>query len=154
MHAKASTERIPQTYEFIKAHRKRFDVRTMCRVLEVAPSGSRLSNPAQRRIQAPRADSKHSSAQVRRRQSQQGLGNGYYVHSHMGRMALPRRGHGFVLQKDRRVVDATDDSPRARTRRSVDGRTPSSTPQNCHSFRSRLAVWQRRLAEVLQDQSS
>jgi putative transposase len=39
MHAKASTGKIPQTYEFIKAHRKRFDVRTMCRVLEVAPSG-------------------------------------------------------------------------------------------------------------------
>ena len=39
MHTKASTGKIPQTYEFIKAHRKRFNVRTMCRVLEVAPSG-------------------------------------------------------------------------------------------------------------------
>src|SRR5258708_22090926 len=146
MDAKASTGRIPQTYEFIKAHRKRFDVRTMCRVLEVAPSASRLSKPAQRRIQAPRADSKHSSAQVRRRQSQQGLGNGYYVHSHMGRMALPRRGHGFVLQKDRRVADATDNCPRTRTRRSVDGRTPASTTRNCYSFRPGVAIWQRRLA--------
>jgi hypothetical protein len=39
MHSKASTGKIRQTYEFIKAHRKRFDTRTMCRVLEVAPSG-------------------------------------------------------------------------------------------------------------------
>jgi hypothetical protein len=39
MHTKTSTGKIPQTYEFIKAHRKRFNVRTMCRVLEVAPSG-------------------------------------------------------------------------------------------------------------------
>src|ERR1700691_2278134 len=39
MRAKASTGKIRQTYEFIKAHRNRFDVRTMCRVLEVAPSG-------------------------------------------------------------------------------------------------------------------
>jgi putative transposase len=39
MHTKASTGKIRQTYEFIKANRKRFDVRTMCRVLEVAPSG-------------------------------------------------------------------------------------------------------------------
>jgi putative transposase len=35
---KASTGKIRQTYEFIKAHSSRFDVRTMCRVLEVAPS--------------------------------------------------------------------------------------------------------------------
>ena len=39
MRAKASTGKIRQTYEFIKANRRRFDVRTMCRVLEVAPSG-------------------------------------------------------------------------------------------------------------------
>ena len=39
MRAKASTGKIRQTYEFIKAHRNRFDTRTMCRVLEVAPSG-------------------------------------------------------------------------------------------------------------------
>ena len=39
MRTKASTGKIPQIYEFIKAYRKRFDVRTMCRVLEVAPSG-------------------------------------------------------------------------------------------------------------------
>jgi putative transposase len=39
MGAKASTGKMRQTYEFIKAHRNRFDVRTMCRVLEVAPSG-------------------------------------------------------------------------------------------------------------------
>ena len=34
MRTKANTGKIRQTYEFIKAHRKRFDVRTMCRVLE------------------------------------------------------------------------------------------------------------------------
>src|SRR5216684_2986129 len=39
MRTKASTGKIRQTYEFIKANRNRFDVRTMCRVLEVAPSG-------------------------------------------------------------------------------------------------------------------
>lgn len=39
MGTKASTGKIRQTYEFIKTHRKRFDVQTMCRVLEVAPSG-------------------------------------------------------------------------------------------------------------------
>jgi putative transposase len=39
MHARASTGKIRQTYAFIKAHGNRFDIRTMCRVLEVAPSG-------------------------------------------------------------------------------------------------------------------
>jgi hypothetical protein len=39
MRTKASTGKIRQTYEFIKANRNRFDVRTMRRVLEVAPSG-------------------------------------------------------------------------------------------------------------------
>jgi hypothetical protein len=39
MRTKASTGKVRQTYEFIKAQRSRFDVRTMCRVLEVAPSG-------------------------------------------------------------------------------------------------------------------
>jgi hypothetical protein len=218
MRAKASTGKIRQTYEFIKANRSRFDVRTMCRVLEVAPSGyyAWLQEPVcQRALEdvrllrlirasfaashgiygAPRvfldlreagetcskhrvmrlmrvnkiravrgyrirhgATSKPSelipNVQVRRRTSEQGLGYGYYVYSHLGRMAPPRCSHGFVLQKDRRVVDATDNCPRARTRRSVDGRTPSSTTQNFHSFRPRFAIWQRRSAEVLQDKSS
>jgi putative transposase len=39
MRAKASTGKIRQTYEFIKAHRNRFNVGTISRVLEVAPSG-------------------------------------------------------------------------------------------------------------------
>src|SRR5712671_2228040 len=39
MRTKASTGKIRQIYEFIKAQRNRFDVRTMCRVLEVARSG-------------------------------------------------------------------------------------------------------------------
>src|SRR6266850_5863929 len=84
MRTKASTGKIRQTYEFIKANRNRFDVRTMRRVLEVAPSG--------------------------------------------------------------RVVDATDDSPRARTRRSVDGRTPWSPTQNCYMSR-RGNCWDNAVAE-------
>ena len=43
MRKKASTGKIRLTYEFIKAHSSRFDVRTMCRVLEVAPSGCEFS---------------------------------------------------------------------------------------------------------------
>jgi putative transposase len=39
MRTKASTGKIRRTYEFIKANRNSFDVLTMCRVLEVAPSG-------------------------------------------------------------------------------------------------------------------
>ena len=39
MRTKANTGKIRQIYEFIKANRNRFDVRTMCRVLEVAWSG-------------------------------------------------------------------------------------------------------------------
>jgi hypothetical protein len=39
MRTKASTGKIRQIYEFIKANPNRFDVRTMCRVLEVASSG-------------------------------------------------------------------------------------------------------------------
>ena len=39
MRTKASTGKVRQTYEFTKAHQGRFDVRKMCKVLEVAPSG-------------------------------------------------------------------------------------------------------------------
>ena len=39
MPTKTNVGKIRQTYGFINAHRNRFDVRTMCRVLEVAPSG-------------------------------------------------------------------------------------------------------------------
>jgi len=39
MRTTANTGKIRQTCEFIKAIRSRFDVGTMCRVLEVAPSG-------------------------------------------------------------------------------------------------------------------
>lgn len=38
MRTKTSTGKIRRTYEFIKSHRGRFNVRTICRVLEVAPS--------------------------------------------------------------------------------------------------------------------
>src|SRR5437016_6728432 len=39
MSTKASAGRVRATYDFIKTHRDRYDVRTMCRVLGVAPSG-------------------------------------------------------------------------------------------------------------------
>ena len=39
MSTKLSAGRVRSTYEFIKAHRKQFSVQTLCRVLEVAPSG-------------------------------------------------------------------------------------------------------------------
>jgi putative transposase len=43
----------PRAYEFIKAHCHEFDVRTMCRVLEVAPSGyyAWLQEPISKRAQ-------------------------------------------------------------------------------------------------------
>ena len=39
MSTKPSAGRVRSTYEFIKAHRDRYSVQTMCRVLGVAPSG-------------------------------------------------------------------------------------------------------------------
>ena len=39
MSTKLSAGRVRSTYEFIKAHRDRYSVQTMCRVLGVAPSG-------------------------------------------------------------------------------------------------------------------
>src|SRR5919106_4729821 len=39
MSTKPSSGRVRATYAFIKAHRGRFSVQTMCRVLGVAPSG-------------------------------------------------------------------------------------------------------------------
>jgi putative transposase len=39
MSTKPTTRRVRATYDFIKAHRDRYDVRAMCRVLGVAPSG-------------------------------------------------------------------------------------------------------------------
>ena len=39
MRTKRSSAKTRQIYDFIKANRTQFDVRTMCRALEVAPSG-------------------------------------------------------------------------------------------------------------------
>ena len=39
MSTKASLGRVRPAYEFIKTHRDRYSVQTMCRVLGVAPSG-------------------------------------------------------------------------------------------------------------------
>ena len=39
MSTRSSAGRVRATYEFIKAHRDRYDVQTMCGVLGVAPSG-------------------------------------------------------------------------------------------------------------------
>lgn len=51
MSTKFSSGRTRQVYEFIKAHRHEHDVRLMCRVLEVTPSGyyAWLKNPQSRR---------------------------------------------------------------------------------------------------------
>jgi putative transposase len=51
MSRKFSSGRTRQVYEFIKAHRREHDVRLMCRLLEVAPSGyyAWLKNPQSRR---------------------------------------------------------------------------------------------------------
>lgn len=52
-----STHRIPghvrSTYEFIKAHRDRYSVQAVCRILEVAPSGyyEWLKQPTSNRAQ-------------------------------------------------------------------------------------------------------
>jgi len=40
------TAKIRSAYEFIKANRHQYNVRTMCRLLEVAPSGYYESVPA------------------------------------------------------------------------------------------------------------
>ena len=39
MSTKSIVRRVRAAYEFIKTHRDKYDVRTMCRVLGVAPSG-------------------------------------------------------------------------------------------------------------------
>ena len=39
MSTRLSAGRVRATYEFIKAHRATFSVQTLCRVLDVAPSG-------------------------------------------------------------------------------------------------------------------
>ncbi len=53
MSTRLSAGRVRATYEFIKAHRDRYDVHTMCRVLEVAPSGyyEWLTQPISNRAQ-------------------------------------------------------------------------------------------------------
>lgn len=53
MSTRLSAGRVRVTYEFIKAHQHEFSVRTMCRVLEVAPSGyySWLKQPISNRAQ-------------------------------------------------------------------------------------------------------
>jgi hypothetical protein len=58
MSTKPSTGRVRSTYEFIKAHRGRYAVEPMCRVLGVAPSGyyewlqQPISNRAQEDVEA------------------------------------------------------------------------------------------------------
>ena len=39
MSTRLSAGRVRSTYEFIKAHRSQYSVQTLCRVLDVAPSG-------------------------------------------------------------------------------------------------------------------
>lgn len=51
MSTKLSAGRVRSTYEFIKAHRNRYSVQAMCRILGVAPSGyyEWLSHPLSNR---------------------------------------------------------------------------------------------------------
>jgi len=53
MSTRLSAGRVRATYEFIKAHRHKYSVHTMCRVLEVAPSGyyDWLKQPVSKRAQ-------------------------------------------------------------------------------------------------------
>ena len=63
MSTKPSAGRVRSAYEFIKAHRDRYSVQTMCRVLGVAPSGyyewlqQPISNRAARGCSASSPDS-------------------------------------------------------------------------------------------------
>jgi putative transposase len=53
MSTKLSAGRVRSTYEFIKAHRDRYSVQAMCRILGVAPSGyyEWLTHPISNRAQ-------------------------------------------------------------------------------------------------------
>ena len=53
MSKRLSTGRVRATYEFIKTHRHEYSVHTMCRLLEVAPSGyyDWLKQPTSKRAQ-------------------------------------------------------------------------------------------------------
>jgi putative transposase len=80
-----------------------------------------------------RLDTECPAAELHRRQPQSGLGHGYNLQSKLARAALSRCGHGSILPKDRRVVDAAHDRPRTRPRRSDDGRAAASPQTSCHS---------------------
>ena len=212
-------ERSVRPTNLSKAHRKRFDVRTMCRVLEVAPSGyyawlqepvcqraledvrllavdprlvhgkprylrsatgiprpsggrrdlqqapsgaadarkqnpsgPRISNPAQLRIQALRADPKRPSAQVRCREPEQGLGYGY-IRTWEGWLYL-----AVVMDLFSRKIVGWSTRPTIARELVLDAvlmavrrRRPRGAV--IHSDQG-FAIWQRRLAEVLQNKSS
>jgi HTH-like domain len=63
------------------------------------------------------------------------------LYSHVGGMALPRHRHGPFFQEDRRLVDQTDNSPRARPECCHDGGETTPSAWNDHSFRPRLSIW-------------
>jgi hypothetical protein len=79
-----------------------------------------------------------------------GLGHGYHIHSHLAGLARGR--DGSLLKTDRRLVNGADPSTGACSGCCADGRAPSPH-RNGDPFRSRLSIWQRRLAAVLPDQS-
>ena len=60
--------------------------------------------------QAFRTDCEFAEAPVHRYSAQSRLGHGYYLHSHMARLAVPGRRHGSLLATDRGLGDPHDDS--------------------------------------------
>ena len=140
--------KIRRAYEFIKAHRRQYDVRTMCRVLDVAPSGyyawlrEPVSNRAQedaRLLRLLRASFTAShgiygSPRVFLDLREAGETCSKHRVAHLGGMAVPRHRDGFVFQEDRWLVHKTDYSSRARAGCCNDGCETTTAPWNDCSF--------------------
>jgi hypothetical protein len=128
MSTNASAGRVRATYDFIKTHRDRYDVRAMCRVLGVAPSGyyKWLQHPISNRAQ--------EDARLLR------LIRASFVASH-GIYGAPRV---FLDLRCRRC-----DTPRARAQRRTNGRAATTAAWHAHSLRSGHAVRLRRVAALL-----
>ena len=117
MSTKGFTPHVRSAYSFIKAIRDRHDIRAMCRLLGVAPSGyyKWLQQPVSNRgledarytplvgREARDADPQSSEAPVHGQSSESRLGDGHHLHPHVARMALSGRGDGPVLPQGRRL---------------------------------------------------